>query len=333
MPTNIGSRGHFANARDAIRGNPMTAGLVATLVMLYCNIMFAPRRALLASPALLLPRLASAQARPVVVASFSILGDMVRQLAGDAVELRVLAGPETDAHLFQPRPSEARAIEGAALVIRNGIGFEPWLDRLLRSTNYRGALVTASDGITLRPAESGHNHGSDPHAWQDVRLARAYAAGIARGLGAILPAAAVRAGEYDARLAALDDWVVGEIGRVPPERRVVVTSHDAFGYFAARYGVRMLAPQGVAPNAQPSAAQVAALIRQLRAERVSAVFIEGLGSQAVMERLARDAGVTVRGRLYADTLSPPGGPAPSYEAMMRHNLGLLVPAMLGATAP
>jgi zinc/manganese transport system substrate-binding protein len=283
----------------------------------------ASRRALLALPALLMPGGGRAQGRPVVVASFSILGDMVRQLVGEAVELRVLAGPETDAHVFQPRPSEARAIEGAALVIRNGLGFEPWLDRLLRSTGYRGRVVTTTEGITPR--------GNDPHAWQDVSRAQAYAAGIARGLGAVLPPAAVRAAEYDARLAALDAWVAGEVARVPPERRVVVTSHDAFGYFAARYGVRVLAPQGIAPNAQPSAAQVAALIRQIRAERVSAVFIEGRGSQAVMERLARDAGISLRGRLYADTLSPPDGPAPTYEAMMRHNLALLVPAMLGAT--
>jgi zinc/manganese transport system substrate-binding protein len=281
-----------------------------------------PRRVLLALPALL-PLASRAQGRPVVVASFSILGDMVRQLAGEAVELRVLAGPEADAHVFQPRPSEARAVEGAALVIRNGLGFEPWLDRLLRSTGYRGPVVTASEGIAPR--------GNDPHAWQDVARARAYAASLARGLGAVLPPGALRAAEYDARLAALDAWVLAEIARVPPERRVVVTSHEAFDYFAARYGVRVLAPQGIAPNAQPSAAQVAALIRQIRAERVSAVFIEGRGSQAVMERLARDAGIALRGRLYADTLSPPDGPAPTYEAMMRHNLGLLVPAMLGAT--
>ena len=162
-----------------------------------------------------------------------------------------------------------------------------------------------------------------------MALARSYAAAIAAGLRGLLPAAAVRAADYDARLAALDAWVREQVAQVPPARRVVVTSHDAFGYFAAAYGVRMLAPQGVAPNAQPSAAQVAALIRQIRAERVTAVFIEGIGSQAVMQRLARDAGVAVGGRLYADTLSPPEGPAPSYEAMVRHNVGLLVPAMLG----
>jgi zinc/manganese transport system substrate-binding protein len=297
--------------------------------------MILPRRAaLLAGAALLAPQSLSAQP-PVVVASFSILGDMVRQLAGGQVALRVLAGPETDAHVFQPRPSEAAAIGEAGLVIRNGLGFEPWLDRLLRSTGYRGPVVTATEGIAPRQEAGGHghNHGHaapDPHAWQDVRLARSYAAAIARGLGAILPPEAVRAAAYDARLAALDAFVRAEMAKVPPGRRVMVTSHDAFGYFAAAYGVRVLAPQGIAPNAQPSAAQVARLIRQIRTEKVLAVFIEGPGSQAVMQRLAQDTGVAIGGRLYADTLSAPDGPAPTYEAMVRHNVGLLVPAMLGA---
>ncbi|MBK1657326.1 metal ABC transporter solute-binding protein, Zn/Mn family [Paracraurococcus ruber] len=279
-----------------------------------------------------------AQARPVVVASFSILGDLVRQVAGDAVALRVLAGPETDAHVFQPRPSEAEAIRGAALVVRNGLGFEPWLDRLLRSTGFAGPVTTATDGIQpLRAAPMpGHSHGADapdPHAWQDVRLAQSYARRIAAGLAGAAPqaGAAVRAGAEACldRLGALDAWVRGQFASVPEGRRVLVTSHDAFGYFAAAYGVRVLAPQGMGGQAQPSAQQVAALIRRIREDRITAVFLEGPGSQAVMERLARDAGVVPRGRLYADTLSLPDGPAPGYEAMVRHNVGLMVPAMLG----
>jgi zinc/manganese transport system substrate-binding protein len=304
---------------------------------------FLPRRAILplAATALLAARPAPAQAQPVVVASFSILGDMVRQIAGDRVVLRVLAGPEMDAHLFQPRPSEAEAIRGADLVVRNGLGFEPWLDRLLRSTAYRGPVATASEGITPRRADPtasghGHSHGQgapDPHAWQDLRMAQSYARLIGTGLAAADPAGATALREaaesYAARLGALDAWVRERIAAVPPERRLVITSHDAFGYFGAAYGVRFLAPQGPGAEAQPSAAAVAALVRQIRAAGVSAVFIEGPGSQTVMERLARDAGVRVRGRLYADTLSAPDGPAPGFEAMVRHNLALLVPAMLG----
>lgn len=288
--------------------------------------------ALLAAPSL------RAQARPVVVASFSILGDMVRQIAGDRVVLRVLAGPGVDAHVFQPRPSEAEAIRGAALVVRNGLGFEPWLDRLLRSTGYRGPVATATEGITPLRAEAGgghsHGHGApDPHCWQDVRLAQSYARRIGEGLAQADPDRVTEwreaAAGYAARLAGLDAWVRERIATVPPERRLVITSHDASAYFGAAYGVRFLAPQGIAPEGQPSAARVAALIRQIRETKASAVFIEGIGNQAVMERLARDAGVSIRGRLFADTLSPPDGPAPTYEAMMRHNVDAMVPAMLG----
>ncbi len=305
-----------------------------------------PRRAalpVLAAAALAAPPPASRaqqQARLSVVASFSILGDMVRQIAGDGgVALRVLAGPDTDAHAFQPRPSDAEAARGAAVVVRNGLGFEPWLDRLLRGAGHRGVVVTATEGIEpLRAPPDGHGAAGapDPHAWQDVRLARAYAARIGEGLAKGEPARAAAwreaAASYDVRLEALDRHVRARVSEVPPERRVVVTSHDSFGYFGAAYGVRFLAPQGVGAGAQPSAAQVAALIRQIRAERISAVFLDGPGNQSLTERLAREAGVRPRGRLYADTLSAPGGPAPDYEAMQRHNVDLLVSAMRESAA-
>jgi zinc/manganese transport system substrate-binding protein len=262
---------------------------------------------------------------------------MLRQLAGEAMDLRVLAGPETDAHHFQPRPSDAEALRGAALVLRNGLGFDAWIDRLLRSTGYRGVVATATDGITPHRTEAAGGHAAgapDPHAWQDVRLAAAYAEAILAGLVAADPPGAARyqaAGRaYAARLAALDAWVRDRLGSVPPARRVLVTSHDAFGYFAAAYGVRVLTPQGVGAGAQPSAGRVAALIRQIRQEAITAVFLEGPGSQVVMQQIARDAGVRVGGRLYADTLSPPDGRAPGYEAMMRHNVELMVAAMLEA---
>lgn len=293
-----------------------------------------PRRAVLPILAATTGSPRAQQAQLAVVASFSIVGDMVRQIAGDGVALRVLAGPETDAHAFQPRPSDAEAIRGAALVVRNGLGFEPWLDRLLRSVGYRGIVATASESVTPIRAPSRHGHGAeapDPHAWQDVGRARTYALRIGDGLARADPARAAAwreiAATYASRLDVLDRHVRGRIAEVPPERRIVVTSHDSFRYFGAAYDVRFLAPQGIGAGAQPSAAQVAALIRQIRSERVSAVFLDGPGSQAVMERLAREAGVRPRGRLYADTLSAPDGPAPDYESMQRHNVGLLVAAM------
>ena len=315
------------------------------------------RRAILALPALLLPGLARAQAPaapPLVVASFSILGDMLREIAGPRIRLRVIAGPDADAHAFQPRPSDAEALRGAALVVRNGLGFDAWIDRMIRAAGYRGPVVTATEGIAPRQMDRTHNHDhgggasrrqghavearivADPHAWQDLRLGIRYLRTLAAGLAAMDPAQAAAtsaaAEAYAARLEALDGWVRAQLATVPPERRKVVTSHDAFGYFGAAYGVTFLAPQGVSTEAEPSAGEVARLIRQIRAERITAVFLENMGNPATLERLAREAGVSVRGRLYADALSPPDGPAPNYEAMFRHNLGLLVPAMRGDAA-
>lgn len=309
------------------------------------------RRAALALPAVLLTARAGAQQAPLVVASFSILGDLVREVAGDAVRLRTIAGPNVDAHSFQPRPSDAEALRGAALVVRNGLGFDGWMDRMIRAAGYRGPIATTTAGITPRQmaghshahgggAERRHNHSvgprtvPDPHAWQDLRHGIHYVRGIASALAAAVPAEAAaiqaRATAYAARLEALDGWVRAEIAAVPEARRKVVTSHDAFGYFGAAYGIAFLAPQGVSTEAEPSAADVARLIRQIRAEGITAVFMENMANPATLQRLAREAGVAVGGRLYADALGEAGSAAASYEAMFRHNVGLLVPAMRGA---
>jgi len=309
------------------------------------------RSLLLAASALPVTKPAFAQGTPRVVASFSILGDMVAQVGGNRVQLRTIAGPNADAHSFQPRPSDAEALRDATLVVRNGLGFDGWVDRMIRAAGYRGPVATATEGLTPRamPAH-GHGHGGsgaerrqghsvgprtvpDPHAWQDPRHGALYARNIARALAAADPANAAAheaaGAAYAARIEALDAWIRAEVAKVPEARRVVVTSHDAFGYFGAAYGIRFLAPQGLSTEAEPSAAEVANLIRQLRGSGITAVFIENMGNPTTLERLAREAGVRVRGRLYADALSEPSGPAPTYEAMFRHNVGLLVPAMRG----
>ncbi|MFL1461195.1 metal ABC transporter solute-binding protein, Zn/Mn family [Roseococcus sp. DSY-14] len=275
------------------------------------------RRAL---PLLALP--AAAQGRPVAVASFTILGDLARQVAGEGWEVRVLAGPEADPHAFQPRPSDAALLRGAQLAIRNGAGFDAWFDRLLRGAGFRGRLVTATEGLPLlRAAPGGHSHGAvDPHGWQDARLAMGYARTIAAAMAAD-PAPLL------ARMAAVDRDIRAALDPIPAARRVVVTAHDAFAHYGAAYGVRFLAPAGLSSQSEPSAQQVAALIRQIRAERIRAVFLDNVSNPATLRRLAEEAGVAIRGRLHADTLSPPGGPAPTWEAMMRHNTALLADAM------
>jgi zinc/manganese transport system substrate-binding protein len=310
------------------------------------------RRALLCSPALLLVRPAQAQQRLSVVASFSILADMTRQIGGDRITLRAIAGPDQDEHVFQPKPSDAAALANAALVIRNGLGFEGWLDRMIRSSGFKARMVTTTEGITPRIMEAhGHDHGGagrrhhhsvgprqvpDPHAWQDLGLAQHYIRNITAGLVAADPGGEAlyrrNAEAYGARLAALDQWVRAEIAKVPAARRKIVTSHDAFSYFGDAYGVRFLAPQGVSTEAEPSAAEVGRLIRQIKAESITALFMENMSNPATLQRIAQETGLRVRGRLYADALSAETGPAPTYEAMFRHNLSLMVPAMRGDAA-
>lgn len=309
------------------------------------------RRSLLALPALLATRAARAQSpeRLPVVSSFSILGDMAGQIGGDRIALRVIAGPDVDAHGFQPRPSDVAALRDAAVVLRNGLGFDAWMDRLAGAAGFRGTMATVTEGITPRAmAGHAHDHGGagrrqshsvgprsvpDPHAWQDLRLAPVYLRNITAALVAADPAGEAtyrrNAAAYAERLAALDAWVRTQVATVPQDRRRVVTSHNAFGYFAAAYGIEFLAPQGVSTEAEPSAAEVGRLIRQIRAQRISAIFMENMTNPAMIRRVAAESGVQLGGRLYVDALSGPTGPAPTYEAMFRHNVGLLVPAMRG----
>ena len=315
------------------------------------------RRTLLAAPALLLLPRAEAQTLLPVVASFSILADIARQVGSSRVAVSAVAGADVDPHGFQPRPSDVEPIARAAMLLRNGLGFDAWFDRLVQASGSRAAVVTASEGVTPLMtrghhhdhghAGHGHNHGegrrrhhsvdsalrADPHAWQDVRNAILYAENTARGLAAADPAGAeayrAALAAYRTRLQALDEEIRRGIATVPEARRVVVTAHQAFGYFGAAYGVRFLAPQGVSDHAEPSAAEVARLIRFIRAERVTAVFLENVRNPALLQRIAQESGAQVGGRLYSDALSPPDGPAPTYEAMMRHKLALLVPAMRG----
>lgn len=300
------------------------------------------RRLILAAATTLVAPPARAITRWLGIASFSILADLLQQVAGEQWVVGALVGPEGDAHTHQPRPSDLARLRGATLLLRHGLGFDPWFDRLARSAGGGARLVTATAGITPR-AGMGHAHGPgergaapDPHVWHDPRLAAACVRAIGAGLELADPSGAAqyaaRTIETADRLLALDTWVREQVATVPPERRVVVTAHDAFGYLGAAYGIRFLAPQGLSTSTDPSAAAVAALIRRIRAERITAVFLETSTNPATLRRLAAEAGVTVRGRLYADSLSAPDGPAPTYEAMVRHNLGLLIPAMRGDAA-
>lgn len=298
------------------------------------------RRFLLTAAPLLAVLPASAQSPPgskiKVVATFSILGDLVAEVGGERVELSILVGADTDAHAYQPKPADARTVADAKALVSNGLGFEGWIDRLAKAAPFKGRAIVASAGVpTIAAGHShghSHGHGPDPHCWQDVAAARRYVDTIAKGLAAADPAGAEfyrdRAAAYDARLVELDGWVRSEIGKVPANQRKAITGHDSFRYFSKAYGVQFQSPRGYNTSTEPSAKDVAALIRQVREQKIKALFVENMTNPGLVEQIAREAGAVVGPRLYSDALSKPGGPAATYEAMMRHNVTALVAGML-----
>jgi zinc/manganese transport system substrate-binding protein len=290
--------------------------------------------AVLIAPLLLVPvGTRAADGKLEVVASFSILGDIVKNVGGDRVAVTTLVGPDGDAHVFEPTPADARALAAADVVFANGLGLEGWMQRLIQASDYKGPVVTTSDGVKPRTMEEEGAEITDPHAWQDLSNGRIYVENVATALAAADPqgAAAYRAAAsaYSAELAAKDEWVRAELKSVPSEQRRIITSHDAFGYFGAAYGVTFLAPVGVSTEAEPSAAGVAQLINQMKAEGIKVVFFENMTSPKLVETLASEAGARVGGTLFSDALSPLGGPADSYLKMFDNNVPQLKAAMLG----
>ena len=279
--------------------------------------------------ALPLPVLAqSTTPRPLrVVASFSILADMAREIGGNAVEVAALVGPDSDAHVFQPSPADARRLANAELVVVNGLAFEGWMDRLVRSSGYRGPVVVASEGVPVRRI----GREPDPHAWQDLANAQRYAANLRDAMARARPAFAAEIGQrcasYIERLQALDREVRARFDAVPRQHRRVISSHDAFGYFGAAYGIEFLAPQGMNTDSEPSAASVARLIDQIRREDVRAVFVENISDPRLVQRIAREGGGIVGGRLYSDALSAPGTEADTYLKLFAHNATTIASAL------
>lgn len=287
----------------------------------------------------------SAAAEPLkTVASFSILGDLVRQVGGDRVAVETLVGPGGDAHVFSPSPADAKKVAGAKVLFENGLGLEGWISRLVKSSGSTAPVVIASKGVAPQKMEEeeeeGHGHGkkdegphevTDPHAWQAVPNVKLYVANIRDGLIAADPEGKAtyeaNAAAYVQKLDTLDGEIRAAWANVPAERRRIITSHDAFGYYAAAYGLEVLAPQGVSTETEASAKDVAKIIRQIKAEKIPAVFVENISDKRLVERIAKETGAKIGGSLYSDALSPAGGPAATYLDMMRSNLRELTAAL------
>ncbi len=266
-----------------------------------------------------------------VVASFSILADMTRAVGGEHVEVSALIGPDQDGHVFQPTPADVGKVGAARLVVINGLGFEGWLTRIVQASGYSGPVQAASDGIDVRAVSQGRRDVPDPHAWQDPIAAQQYARNIAQALAQVDPDHAQdyerNAQAYIAQLQALDAEARARFEAIAPERRKVITTHDAMGYLGERYGITFVPAQGLNTASEPSARQVASLIRLVREEGVTALFLENMASGAVLRQIAAETGARVGGTLFSDALSGPDGEAPTYLVMMQRNIDTLADAL------
>jgi zinc/manganese transport system substrate-binding protein len=281
-----------------------------------------------------------------VVASFSILADFAEEVGGDRVAVTSLVGPDSDAHVYEPTPKDVKEVAAAGVIVVNGLGLEGWLNRLLEASGAKAPVTVASAGVAAMESaeddepdheEAGHEeeehaHGAkDPHAFQSIGNAKLYVKNITEALCVAAsrdcPGFRANAERYTARLEALENETRQAIAKIPADRRRVITSHDAFGYFAHDYGIRFLAPEGVSTDSEASAADVAKLIQQIKEQKASALFVENISDKRLIEQIARETGLKVSGTLFSDALSLEGGPAPSYVEMMRHNVRTILAAI------
>jgi zinc/manganese transport system substrate-binding protein len=281
---------------------------------------------------------AEAQDKLKVVATFSIVGDIVKNVGGDRVDVDMLVGPNGDAHVYSPTPADARKLADAKLIVVNGLGYEGWLERLVKASGGKVPVVVAAKAVKPRRAAGGHghnhghSHGSDPHAWQSVGNVKLYAAAIRDGLAAADPAgkAAYEANTqaYLDKLDELEREVREAVARIPASRRKVITTHDAFAYFTDAYGLEFIAPQGVSTESEASARDVARIIAQIKRQKIPAIFVENVSDPRLLKRIADETGARIGGTLYSDALTDQKGPAPTYIDLIRHNIRTLSAALL-----
>lgn len=317
---------------------------------------------------------AHAEDKIKAVASFSVIGDMVKQVGGDRVDVTMLVGPNGDTHTFSPTPADAKTLAGADIFFVNGLGFEGWLERLETSSGFKGSTVVVSKGVEPLTLEEGHHHHAhgaeaedehdhdeheehakgedhdehdheehakaedhdedevaDPHAWQSLANGKIYVANIRDALIEADPegkaAYEANADKYLAAIEAEDKAVKTALAALPEARRKIITSHDAFGYFADAYGLEVIAPEGMSTESEASAQDVAKIIRQIRKEKIPAVFLENVTERRLLDQIAAETDAKIGGVLYSDALSDEDGPAPTYLDMFRHNVGVLTAAL------
>ncbi len=290
-----------------------------------------------------------------VVGSFSILGDFAKNVGGERVDVTTLVGPNGDAHVYEPRPADAAALEQANVILINGLAFEGFMSRLIESSGTKATVIEVSKGIEpMKTSEEkhhegheeaghtdeghggqAHDHGAfDPHAWQSIHNAEIYVKNIADALceadKAGCPSYTANSEAYLKKLAELEAEVKTALDAIPADKRTIITSHDAFGYFEHEYGLKFIAPEGISTEAEASAADVAKLIDQVKEDKASAIFLENIANPRLVEQIVTETGIKLGGTLYSDALSDADGPASTYIDMFRHNLDTIKAAILGS---
>lgn len=287
-------------------------------------------RVLLVLFSLMLSLSTSAAEKLQVVTSFSILADMTQEVGGEHIQITNLVGPDADAHTYEPTPDDAKALLSAKLIIKNGLGFEPWLDRLVTSTETSAPVISASRGVIPRSLDEEGETVPDPHAWHNLANAELYVRNIAKALETADPAHKAdyerNSQAYLKKIYALLADAKAKIGALPPGNRRIVTSHDAFGYLGQAYGIEFIAPQGLSTEREPSAADVAALITQIRQAKVKAVFMENIKDARLLKQIAAESGAHIGGTLYSDALAA-NGPASTFIGLFKYNLNTLYEAL------
>lgn len=273
------------------------------------------------------PALARRAALPIM-ATFSILADVAAQVGGSLVRVASLVGPDQDAHHYDPKPGDLRAIARSRLVVRNGLGFEGWMDRLVSASGYRGPITTGADGIVPILVRGTI---PDPHVWQSFDNTKIYAANIERALARLMPEEAIalarNRARFDTAIEAARTEARALIAPIPANRRLVVVPHNSFRYLGRELGLEFRGLRALSTGAQPSGAALAQLVRDVKASGAAACFVENIGDERLIAQIARETGARVGGRLHSDALSGPNGPAPTTVAMLRSNVRLIAAAL------
>ena len=268
-----------------------------------------------------------------VVASFTVLSDVVQQVGGDHVHIRSLVGPNGDPHQFEPSPEDAKNLKNADIVFLSGEGLERWFEKLVKASGYQGSPIIVSTGIRLRERQRKGQASDDPHVWNSPANVQVWVSNIEKALVALDPADATdfhaNAARYSKELQVLDTYAHSKIDPVPVDKRKVLTTHDAFGYLGRDYGITFLSPLGLSTEMEASAADVAKLIDQIKKEKVTVYFFENSNDPRLVQQIAAATGARPGGELYAEALSPADGPAPTYAKMFRHNIDEIAQAMVG----